>query len=515
MTIDEKDFFRQATLRICSSLDIRTAMRRSLEYLAQVMPADWMRLSLYERDLASVRTIALVTSAGDWKMTDTINPLTQEARDFLERTDRADVRIVNRPDLDPITKSIQKYHGVPESSVIVLRLSVEGKRAGAVVLGARGKDRYLDEHARLLSLLNEPFAIALSNALSHQELLRLRDMLRDDNVYLHQELRRLSGEEIIGGDFGLKKVMELVQQVAPLNSPVLLLGETGVGKDLIANAIHYLSPRRDGPFIQVNCGAIPETLIDSELFGHEKGAFTGAFTQKRGRFERANQGTIFLDEIGELPPQAQVRMLRVLQTKEIERVGGTESIAVNIRIIAATHRNLGEMVRANQFREDLWFRMNVFPIKIPPLRERKMDIPALVRHFIGRKAKELRLLKTPALAPGAIDRLMAYSWPGNVRELENVVERAIILDREGPLRFDHLVPISEERDAPLIHAQGYEPLKIDEVVSRHIRNVLQKTKGKIHGPGGAAELLGINPSTLRYRMDHLGISYGRKKSRGS
>ncbi len=221
-------------------------------------------------------------------------------------------------------------------------------------------------------------------------------MLADDNRYLHRELFRLAGDEIVGADFGLKGAMEMVRQVASLNSPVLLLGETGVGKDVIANAIHYSSPRKDGPFVKVNCGAIPETLLDSELFGHEKGAFTGALSQRRGRFERANKGTIFLDEIGELPSQAQVRMLRVLQYKEIERVGGTNPISVDIRLIAATNRDLEEMVRAKQFREDLWFRLNVFPIRIPPLRERREDIPALVRHFIERKSRELRLSALPS-----------------------------------------------------------------------------------------------------------------------
>jgi transcriptional regulator with GAF, ATPase, and Fis domain len=395
--------------------------------------------------------------------------------------------------------------------VIVVLLKIEDRQAGALVLAAQGENRYSDEHARLLSLLREPFAIALSNALTHQELLRLKDMLVEDNLYLHREIRSLSGDEIIGSDFGLKEVMELARQVAPLDSPVLLLGETGVGKEIIAHAIHSLSPRRDGPFVVVNCGAIPETLIDSELFGHEKGAFTGALTQKRGRFERANRGTILLDEIGELPPPAQVRMLRVLQSKEIERVGGSEPIAVDIRIIAATHRNLKDMVKANQFREDLWFRLNVFPVRIPPLRERKEDIAALVHHFIVRKSKELRLLKPPVLAQGAIDRLRAYSWPGNVRELENVVERAMILDKEGPLRFDHLIPIPGEPEVPPSHPRDNESLKLDEVVSSHIQRVLNMAKGKVHGPGGAAEVLGINPSTLRARMRHLGIAYGRRK----
>ena len=262
-------------------------------------------------------------------------------------------------------------------------------------------------------------------------------MLTDDNRYLHRELLRISGDEIIGEDFGLKNVMEMVRKVAPLESPVLLLGETGVGKGLIASAVHYLSRRSKGPFIVVNSGAIPETLIDSELFGHEKGVFTGAIEQKRGRFERADHGTIFLDEIGELPPQAQVRMLRVLQEKVIERVGGSRPISVDIRIIAATHRNLEEMIRSNRFRQDLLFRINVFPITVPPLRDRKEDIPSLVHYFIRKKTRELKL-NSVGPAPGAMDRLLAYSSPGNLRELENVIEREMILSREGFLKFDLL-----------------------------------------------------------------------------
>jgi transcriptional regulator with GAF, ATPase, and Fis domain len=259
----------------------------------------------------------------------------------------------------------------------------------------------------------------------------------------------------------------------------------------------------------VNCGAIPDTLIDSELFGHEKGAFTGALSQKRGRFERADKGTILLDEIGELPPQAQVRLLRVLQDKEIERVGGTKTIPLDIRIIAATNRNLEEMVKANQFREDLWFRINVFPIWIPPLRERKSDIPALLQHFISLKTKELKLPAIPTLAPGAIDRLMQYDWPGNVRELANVVEHAMILNPSSPLDFNHLNLPQQQKTSKLAE-QTSESDNLDEVMVQHFQRVLVKTKGKIYGKGGAAETLGINPSTLRNRMNKLGIKYGRK-----
>jgi transcriptional regulator with GAF, ATPase, and Fis domain len=300
--------------------------------------------------------------------------------------------------------------------------------------------------------------------------------------------------------------------VAPLDSPVLLFGDTGTGKEIMANAIHYSSPRKDGPLIKVNCGAIPESLIDSELFGHEKGAFTGAISQKRGRFERADKGTIFLDEIGELPPQAQVRLLRVLQEKEIERVGGTISIPVDIRVISATNRNLQEMVASGRFREDLWFRLNVFPIMIPPLRQRREDIPALVHHFIDRKSKELKLARRPVLAPGALERLKAYDWPGNVRELENLIERALIQSRGGMLSFEILSAPHGPANREMAPEAGRNQsvLSLDELNARHIREALDTADGKINGPGGAAQILGLHPNTLRSRMNKLGIPYGRK-----
>ena len=358
--------------------------------------------------------------------------------------------------------------------------------------------------------MNDPCAIALSNTLRHQEVLELKDLLADDNQYLHGELRRLAGEEVIGAEFGLKGVMELVRQVAPLSSPVLLLGETGTGKEVIASAIHNRSPRNEGPFIKVNCGAIPETLVDSELFGHERGAYTGALSQKRGRFERAHGGTIFLDEIGELSIEAQVRLLRVLQEKEIERVGGTRSIKVDIRVIAATHRNLEVMLKQSRFREDLYFRLKVFPIAIPPLRERMADLPALIQYFMQRKSREMGFRGIPSLATNAIERLMAYHWPGNIRELENAVERALILSGGNPLTFNDLrvAPAADAvRTAPL---QDEQTLQMDVVMSRHIRRVLALAGGRVEGEKGAARLLGIKPNTLRHRMTKLGIPFGRK-----
>ena len=361
-------------------------------------------------------------------------------------------------------------------------------------------------------MLKEPLIIALSNTLKHREILKYNELLSDVYRFLSVDMWRISGDEIVGANFGLRDVMFKVQQVAALDSPVLLLGETGTGKDVVANAIHYSSTRSNGPFVSVNCGAIPDTLIDSELFGHEKGAFTGALSQKRGRFERAHQGTIFLDEIGELPLQAQVRLLTVLQNRKIERVGGVKTIQLDIRIIAATNRNLEEMVKENQFREDLWFRLNVFPILIPPLRDRKADIPGLLQHFINLKSKELKLLEIPTVSPGATDKLMEYGWPGNVRELQNIVERELILNPKGPLRFNEM-SLSMKNVAGSNDEYFPETDNLNEITSRHILRVLAKTKGQVHGSGGAAELLGINASTLRNRMNKLGIEY-RKMDKG-
>ncbi len=322
MDIDENVFFRSATKLICSSLDIETAMQRAMLFLKDFMPAEEMYLHLYDMGLGAMRTIAMATPS-EGKRLDRITPLAKEMRPRSEN-DVPNMQVVNQPEVEPIFRSVLQYYGRADTSALMRLLEVDGKKLGALVLLAAGRDRFSAQHGRLFSLLNDPFTIALSNTLKHMEVLRLKDLLADDNQYLHRELLHLSGDEIVGAEFGLKGVMDLVRQVASLDSPVLLLGETGVGKDVIARAIHNTSIRRDGPFVKVNCGAIPESLLDSELFGHEKGAFTGALSQKRGRFERADHGTLFLDEIGELPSAAQVRMLRTLQYKEIERVGGTQ-----------------------------------------------------------------------------------------------------------------------------------------------------------------------------------------------
>ena len=289
-----------------------------------------------------------------------------------------------------------------------------------------------------------------------------------------------------------------------------MLGETGVGKEVIANVIHTSSKRKNNPFVKVNCGAIPETLIDSELFGYEKGAFTGANKQKRGKFEVANTGTIFLDEIGELTQPAQVRLLRVLQEKEIERVGGSAIIPIDTRIICATHRNIPYLIEKGVFREDLWYRLNVFPINIPPLRHRKEDIPALVNHFVKKKTAEMKIRKIPAIASDAMEELAEHSWPGNVRELENLVERSLIVNRNKKdanfLIFNELIEPSGNTDGTDMLPMDQQLFSLDQFIKHHIQQALKLSNGKVRGMDGAAQLLQVNHNTLRSKMRKFGIS---------
>ena len=343
-------------------------------------------------------------------------------------------------------------------------------------------------------------------------------------------------EAIVGSETGLRAVMERVRIVAPSDMPVLILGETGTGKEVVARAIHGRSPRSAKPFIRVNCGAIPTELIDSQLFGHERGSFTGASDQRKGWFERADGGTLFLDEIGELPLAAQVRLLRVLQDHQIERVGGQEHIHVDVRIVAATHRDLSAMVHSRSFREDLWYRINMFPILLPGLRERVEDIPSLVRHFAKRAADRFGL---PYVEPSLADikQLMDYRWPGNIRELQAVMDRAVILG--GGLRLDvamslgnafiqppvsfpssdeptfyEVIPesssITPPTSRPTPHAEDDGPVdSLNSAIVRHIERALAATNGQVEGNRGAAQLLGINPHTLRAKMRKLAIDWDR------
>ncbi|MGB5986328.1 MAG: sigma 54-interacting transcriptional regulator, partial [Desulfobacterales bacterium] len=389
--LDENLFFRGATLRICGSLELATAMGRCLVFIRRYLPASMLCFHLYDRELAIVETVARAGLEKAQAM-DLRTPLGERGRRQVEDQRSQRIRLVARMGDDAVAGPVIRQMGDVDENLagLVMDLVLDRQFIGTVSVFSEPGRVFAEEHVALMALLNEPFAVALSNSLRYRELTQLRDMLADDNRYLHDELRRMTGEEVIGAEFGLQGVMALVRQVAPLDSPVLLLGETGTGKEVIASALHNMSARRDGPLIRVNCGAIAPSLLDSELFGHEKGAFTGALARKRGRFERAHGGTIFLDEIGELSPEAQVRLLRVLQEREIERIGGAETIELDIRVIAATHRDLEALLAQGRFREDLYFRLRVFPIAIPPLRNRTADIPALVHHFILKKAKDMK-----------------------------------------------------------------------------------------------------------------------------
>lgn len=510
--IDKNIFFKEVTIKICSSLHIEASLRNAFDYLRQHMQLDNLALTIRDANLAALRRVAWV-AIDQVEFADEIFVLPE---DIWSKVQTWELRVpaIMSTSQDEVIRAIAPFIKLEGHSAILIPLWIENEWLGGLILRTRGRGVYNSSHVELLATVTEPFSIALANALAHEKLLKYQDMLIDDNRFLNRELLSQTSHEIIGGNTGLRNVMDMVRQVAPLNNSVLILGETGTGKEVIANAIHFGSPRREGPFIKVNCGAIPESLIDSELFGHEKGAFTGAVTEKRGRFERADGGTIFLDEIGELPLQVQVRLLRVLQNREIERVGGSRPIPLDIRIIAATHRNLEAMVSENQFREDLWFRLNVFPIIVPPLRQRKEDIPAITRHFVTRKCQELGIADPPAIAPGALHRLTDYPWPGNVRELENLVERELIRYRGGHLVFDSLLPVDSRKTTNDRHEEiGPDtPLNLDAIVSQHITKILKMTNGKIHGNGGAAELLGVEPNTLRARMDKLGINYRRKRN---
>jgi transcriptional regulator with GAF, ATPase, and Fis domain len=334
-----------------------------------------------------------------------------------------------------------------------------------------------------------------------EEVEELKNRLQAENLYLQDEIKIENNfDEIIGGSPALNSVLSQVEQVAGTTATVLILGESGTGKELLARAIHNLSDRRDRPMVKVNCAALASNLIESELFGHEKGSFTGALAQKIGRFELASGGTIFLDEIGELPLELQVKLLRVLQEQEIERIGGSETIRIDSRVIAATNRDLKQSVADGEFREDLFYRLNVFPVVLPPLRQRRDDISLLARDFTARFAKRLGK-SIDSIPHEVIEAFQSYHWPGNIRELQNVIERAVILARGSVLHVDEPLETLVADTEPLQHVKS----TLEEVERRHIMRTLEESNWKISGEGSAAEVLGLNPSTLRARMRKLGI----------
>jgi transcriptional regulator with GAF, ATPase, and Fis domain len=509
MHVDENQFFREITLRICGSLEIEKALWHCFLYIRNIIPADELIMTVYDPGTGTLDVVATAYDKGGIAVMDKVVMPHNLQRQLEDPSRFPRVRISEDVYKDEIVGLVAKRYNWADSSIIVGRLIIEDKFVGSLIVRANGKKRYTEDNAKLWSLINEPAAVALANSRRYLELMRLKELLADDSKYFQNELQRGFSEKIVGAEFGLKEVMSQVLKVAPLSSPVLLNGETGTGKELIANAIHNFSPRNNGPLIKVNCGAIPDSLIDSELFGHEKGAFTGALLQQRGRFERANGGTIFLDEVCELPLHAQVRLLRVLQEKEIERVGGNQSIKIDLRIISATNKDLKKLVGENLFRDDLYYRLCVVPINIPPLRDRKIDIPALIEYFMRRKAKEIGLHFMPGLIPGTMEKLIEYGWPGNVRELSNAVERAIIIHEGKPLSFEDIVGIQAGKSENTFSIPENKYLTLKNIEALHISRAMETAGGKVEGKNGAAAILGMNPGTLRSKMRKLGIPFGK------
>ncbi len=394
----------------------------------------------------------------------------------------------------PIYAYARKSHKI--RSVLRLPFHLSMSRSAHIIFSSVEDNAYTAKHLSILEHSVAQISLALDNLLAFKQ-------LRQEKIYLEEEIKTEHNfEEIVGTSSALREVLQKVSQVAPTSSTVLIQGETGTGKELIARAIHKVSLQKDRTLFKVNCAALAPQLIESELFGHEKGSFTGATERRIGKFELANESTIFLDEIGELPIELQAKILRVLQEKEIERIGGKNTLRIDIRIIAATNRNLLEMIAAGYFRSDLFYRLNVFPIYIPPLRKRKEDIPLLAAHFIQKASKKMHK-NIERITDESLNEMMAYHWPGNVRELEHVIERAVIISKERMLS----VPISQESvQSTDEEAMGKSQIRtLKELESEHILQVLKHCNGKVRGENGAATLLDIKPTTLESRMKKLGI----------
>lgn len=504
------DIWREA----CRHIEIEQSVATMAPIVARHMPVERLEVLAFDWGQGDGPGRAYGVAADGSAPPSTPRPLDAVACRLLKAWLRRREVVHHSADEKPHKVLALLVEDSPSGSWLAGPLSSEHGAAGALLLGTDSPQRYEPREVRMAEMLLEPFSAALENDRRLHELQALREAAEADR---QSALARLGRDKlvdtIVGGDTGLRAVMERVALVARADIPVLLLGETGSGKEVIARVIHERSARAAGPFLRVNCGAIPPELVDSELFGHEPGAFTGATSLRRGWFERADHGTLLLDEIGELPLPAQVRLLRVLQEGAFERVGGERAVHVNVRIVAATHRDLPAMIQAERFREDLWYRIAGFPILLPPLRERKGDISALARHFARRAARRFGL--RPQLpSPADLALLAAYDWPGNIRELASVIDRAAILGDGECLEVGKALGgaggAAPAPSAPTsTGSQSAALLTLDEAMRRHIEAALTATRGRIEGPQGAAALLGINPHTLRARMRKLGVDWSR------
>jgi len=487
------------------NVDIRKLLGAFTASIRQMVPHDAATLALYDEATGKLRVQFLTSGEDDANQGEVLLDPDASPAGQAFRTRRP--VILNKIDRWPFApESVQHLTGMGMQSGIWVPLVHRERTLGTLMVASRLENAFSQHDAEMLGQVAGQVAMAVNNALAFKQIAELRDRLTQEKKYLEDEINlEHRFEDIVGESTGLRNVLREIATVAPTDATVLIQGETGTGKELLARAIHRLSPRSERTFIKLNCAAIPAGLLESELFGHEKGAFTGAIARKIGRLELAHEGTLFLDEVGELPLDLQPKLLRALQEREIERLGGTRPIPVNVRLIAATNRDLAKMVAEKEFRSDLFYRLKVFPVFAPPLRDRVADIPILVRHFVSRHAR--RMGKTiESIPPEAMDALVAWKWPGNIRELENFLERAVILSR-GPVLYVPLAELEAMQDEKEDDAATINPT-LQAAERETILRALREAKGVIGGPGGAAERLGLKRTTLNSKIKKLGIERG-------
>jgi formate hydrogenlyase transcriptional activator len=522
---DRLELLLNLTKTITSDLDLREVLRSTSAHIREMMRGDIAAVSISDKASGKLRLFVIDYPRGKGFVRE--NLLINQSDSGRRAFDTLEPVIANLVDLDQNSPEVHEELASIEGakSVCLVPLLNRGRAIGILSTVRTTENPFAPEEVEFLSQIAGPIAIAIENALAYEEISRLKDKLAEEKLYLEEQFRSEMGfEQIIGNSSALKHVLRLVETVAPSDSTVLLLGETGTGKELIARAIHDRSRRKGRTFVKLNCAAIPTGLLESELFGHEKGAFTGAISQRIGRMELADQGTLFLDEVGDIPTEIQPKLLRVLQEREFERLGSTHTRKVNVRIVAATNRDLEKMVADREFRADLFYRLNVFPIRVPPLRQRREDIPLLASYFVQKIATQMQK-KIDSVPASVIKELTAWEWPGNIRELENFIERAVILTRgktlEAPLSELHKVSTDrptqpgtarEEEEIARIVKDTISSLSGKRALNEHARKqrdeiirVLTECKGRVGGPDGAAALMRVSRTTLISRIRRLGI----------
>jgi formate hydrogenlyase transcriptional activator len=484
---------------ISSHRDLDELFRELAQRLPRVMHVNFVALSLYDPTKRTMRLHTIQANVPADLVGGHEGPIDESPAGIVLKTQQPILvpNLVGEARWPTVTRCMAEDK---VNSFCFVPLTTAVRRLGAMGFLSLEEEAYSEADLEFLQQVAKQVAVAVENALAFQEIAELKEKLAKEKLYLEEELRLEHGfDDILGDSQALKNVLKQVEVVAPTDSTVLIQGETGTGKELIARAIHRLSARAERTFVKLNCAAIPTGLLESELFGHERGAFTGAISQKAGRFELADKGTIFLDEVGEIPLELQSKLLRVLQEQEFERLGSTKTIRVNVRLVAATNRDLKASVEQHQFRSDLYYRLNVFPITLPPLRERREDIPILVRYFTQHYA--VRMKKNIQTVPAkTLEVLSRYAWPGNIRELENLVERSVILTQGADLQ----VPMSELQTESRLAASG--AVTLEEAEREQILRVLRETKWVVGGPSGAAARLGLKRTTLQSKMQKLNIT---------